>query len=203
MGGPAIVWPGADKLLARAAQRARVPYVLGMAGGATIEEIAEIAPDVCWFQLYRAANNDHAIGFDLLQRAAATAGPTLVLTEGLLVYLTREQVADLAREVAASGARWWLFDLASPMLLKMLARSWQPSLQAANAPMQFAPEEGTAFFAPFGWREVEYRGTWEESRRLNRTVAFAGLLEFLGRFRSRATRAAFKRMSGVVLVERT
>ena len=65
MGGPAIVWPGADKHLARAAQRARVPYVLGMAGGATIEEIAEIAPDVCWFQLYRAANNDHAIGFDL------------------------------------------------------------------------------------------------------------------------------------------
>jgi (S)-mandelate dehydrogenase len=51
MGGPAIVWPGADKHLARAAQRARVPYVLGMAGGATIEEIAEIAPDVGWFQL--------------------------------------------------------------------------------------------------------------------------------------------------------
>ena len=40
-----------------------------LAGGATIEEIAEIAPDVCWFQLYRAANNDHAIGgFDLLCR---------------------------------------------------------------------------------------------------------------------------------------
>src|SRR6202044_4144900 len=33
MGGPAIVWPGADRHLARAAQRARVPYVLGMAGG--------------------------------------------------------------------------------------------------------------------------------------------------------------------------
>src|SRR6204780_2877155 len=72
MGGPAIVWPGADKHLARAAQKARVPYTLGLAGGATIEEIAEIAPDVCWFQLYRAAKNDHAIGFDLVRRAAAT-----------------------------------------------------------------------------------------------------------------------------------
>ncbi len=30
MGGPAIVWPGADKHLARAAQRARVPYTLGL-----------------------------------------------------------------------------------------------------------------------------------------------------------------------------
>src|SRR6204780_4283672 len=71
MGGPAIVWPGADLHLARAAQRARIPYTLGLAGGATIEQIAEVAPDVCWFQLYRAAKNDHAIGFDLVRRAAA------------------------------------------------------------------------------------------------------------------------------------
>src|SRR6202167_4663146 len=40
MGGPAICWPGADKHLARAAQRARVPYTLGTVGCATIEEIA-------------------------------------------------------------------------------------------------------------------------------------------------------------------
>ena len=55
MGGPAVVWPGADIYLARAAQRARVPYTLGTVGCATIEKIAEIAPDVFWFQLYRAA----------------------------------------------------------------------------------------------------------------------------------------------------
>ena len=60
---------GRRQLLAKAAQRARVPYTLGMVGGATIEEIAEIAPDVLWFQLYRFAKNDHAIGFDLVRRA--------------------------------------------------------------------------------------------------------------------------------------
>ena len=93
MGGPAIVWPGADKHLARAAQKARVPYTLGLAGGATIEEIAEIAPDVCWFQLYRAAKNDHAIGFDLVRRAAATDCNALILTLDVPVRTTR------AREV--------------------------------------------------------------------------------------------------------
>ena len=41
MGSPIVVWPGADLLLAKAAQRARVPYTLGVAGGATIEEIAQ------------------------------------------------------------------------------------------------------------------------------------------------------------------
>src|SRR5499427_10274619 len=71
MGGPSIVWPGADQLLAAAAQRARVPYTLGLVGGMTVERAAEIAPDVLWFQLYRCSRNEHAIGFDLVRRAQA------------------------------------------------------------------------------------------------------------------------------------
>src|SRR3981081_2502376 len=71
MGGPSIVWPGADQYLAAAAQKARVPYVLGTVGGVTIETAANIAPDVLWFQLYRLARNDHAVGFDLVRRAGA------------------------------------------------------------------------------------------------------------------------------------
>ncbi len=94
---------------------------------------------------------------ELFARLPADGQPALVITEGLLVYLTREQVAELAGQLqAVPQLRWWVIDLASPLLLKMLARTWQPSLQAANAPMQFAPEESTAFFEPFGWWEVEY-----------------------------------------------
>src|SRR5271154_4712485 len=95
MGGPAIVWPGADKHLARAAQRARIPYTLGMAGGATIEEIAEIAPDVFWFQLYRAAKNDHAIGFDLVRRAQAAGCHALMLTLDVPVRTTRAREVEV------------------------------------------------------------------------------------------------------------
>src|SRR5262245_42640745 len=80
MGSPVVVWPGADKALAKAAQRARVPYTLGTVGGATIEEIAKIAPDVFWFQLYRFAANDHAISFDLVKRAQAAGVHVLMLT---------------------------------------------------------------------------------------------------------------------------
>src|SRR5262249_25538164 len=58
MGGPSIVWPGADQHLAAAAQHARVPYVLGLVGGMTVERAAEIAPDVLWFQLYRCSRNE-------------------------------------------------------------------------------------------------------------------------------------------------
>src|ERR1700683_1863377 len=93
MGGPAIVWPGADIHLARAAQRARIPYILGTVGGATIERIAEIAPDVFWFQLYRLAKDDHAIGLDLVRRAERAGCRTLVLTLDVPVRTTRPREA--------------------------------------------------------------------------------------------------------------
>src|ERR1700694_728720 len=108
MGGPSIVWPGADEYLAAAAQKARVPYVLGTVGGTTIETAAKIAPDVLWFQLYRLARNDHAVGFDLVRRADAAGAHVLMLTIDVPVRTTR------AREVAAGVTTPFRPDL--PML---------------------------------------------------------------------------------------
>ena len=69
MGLQGLMWPGAERHLARAAQRARIPYTAGTVSGVRLEELAALAPDVIWFQLYRLAANDHAVGFDLVKRA--------------------------------------------------------------------------------------------------------------------------------------
>lgn len=133
---------------------------------------------------------------------AAEHGPVLVITEGLLIYLEAEQVADLARDLREfSSARWWLTDLASPLLLKYLGRRWQSKLAAGNAPFRFGPAEGTAFFAPFGWREAEFRSTWDESWRLDRTMPFGRFWKFLSMFQSKRRTEAGRRMSGIVLLE--
>src|SRR5436309_8828650 len=53
----------------------------------------------------------------LFGRIGAAARQVLVVSEGLLVYLTPQQVAALAADLAApSSFRWWLMDLASPRL---------------------------------------------------------------------------------------
>jgi len=80
MGSPGLMWPGADQLLAQAAQRARIPYVLSTPANAAIEDIAAIAPDVFWFPLYRFAGNDYATTFDLVRRAADAGAHVLVPT---------------------------------------------------------------------------------------------------------------------------
>jgi (S)-mandelate dehydrogenase len=128
MGGPALAWPGGDAALARAAQRARVPYVLGTVGGITIEEAAQLAPDVLWFQLYRLARNDHALGIDLVRRAEAAEAHVLVLTIDVPVRTTR------SRE-AAVGLGRGPFRPTLPMLVDMLrSPAWLAALMRHGRP---------------------------------------------------------------------
>ncbi|HEX6612954.1 MAG TPA: SAM-dependent methyltransferase [Rhodanobacteraceae bacterium] len=139
---------------------------------------------------------------ELFARAAAH-GPVLAISEGLLVYLAPGQVAELARDLRdVAQARWWLLDIASPRLRKFMERSrWLGTLQQGNAPMRFFPEQGTAFFEPFGWREKEFRSTWDESFRLKRTMRGAWLFGLLSKLQPRAQVEAGRRMSGIVLLE--
>jgi (S)-mandelate dehydrogenase len=172
IGSPVVVWPGADKALAKAAQRARVPYTLATAGGATIEEIAKIAPDVFWFQLYRFANNDHAISFDLMRRAAAAGAHLLMLTLDVPVRTTR------SREVVVGMGGGGVFRpdlrmvagiLTSPRWALAMLRNGRPRFaniepyaglgSSLNDTIRFARKQ---MDGAFSWEEVaRYRERWK------------------------------------------
>jgi (S)-mandelate dehydrogenase len=179
MGGPSIVWPGADEYLAAAAQAARVPYVLGTVGGTTIEKAAAIAPDVLWFQLYRMARNDHAIGYDLVHRADAAGAHVLMLTLDVPVRTTR------SREVAAGVTTPFRPDL--PMLLDILTSpGWLVAMlrngipRFANLRAYTGSHTGIAAVAEFARREVKGAFTWEEvaryRERWKRPLVLKGIL---------------------------
>ncbi len=135
---------------------------------------------------------------------AAERGPVLIVAEGLLIYLSDEEVAGLARALAEPAAmRWWLIDIASPRLMAMLAKTWGNKLAAGGAPFKFAPAAGTAFFAPHGWKEAEFRSSWTESLRLKRSMRFAGFWNVVARLQSKQKREEGRRMAGIALLERT
>ena len=164
MGGPSIVWPGADQYLAAAAQRARVPYTLGLVGGMTVERAAEIAPDVLWFQLYRCSRNEHAIGFDLLRRAEAVGVHVLVLTLDVPVRTTRP------REVAAGITSPFRPDLrmiagilSSPGYLRSLWTHGQPRF--GNLRPYTADTADVNEVAAFVRKEMGGAFTWDEVAR--------------------------------------
>jgi (S)-mandelate dehydrogenase len=179
MGGPAIIWPGGDIHLARAAQRARIPYALSTAGGATIEEIAQVAPDVFWFQLYRLAKDGHAIGLDLVRRAEAAACRTLVLTLDVPVRTTRP------REVATGIAGAFNLNLA---IVSQIARApgWALAVLKHGVPRFASLRSYVGANASlneviaFARREMQGAFTWDEVRmyrdRWKGTLVVKGIL---------------------------
>ena len=157
---------------------------------------------VCRYEAVTVDLTDAAVRRELFYRLGAGSSRALVLSEGLLVYLTPEEVAALAADLHAQPSfQEWMIDLASPQLLKRMKRMWGKNLPA-SAPFRFAPQEGTDFFLPYGWREAQYRSLWEEAVRLNRTVKGAWLWSLIGRLLPRKVREGYRRFSGLVLLER-
>src|SRR5262245_20825137 len=122
----------------------------------------------------------------VLDEMTREAKVVLVLTEGLLVYLEPTEVGALARGLAAfPPCRYWMLDLASPMLLQFMERRWTGPRGLRNAPFKFGPAEGTKFFEAHGWRELEYHSTMLEGKRLKRLPASSWVWGLFGLFASR------------------
>ena len=158
---------------------------------------------VCRYVAIPADLTDAEARRDLFARVGAEGGDVLVVTEGLIIYLTPEQVSGLARDLYAQPRfRWWLTDLVSPKLMQWIQKTWGSALQRGNAPFQFAPEEGTKFFEPLGWREVSFRSTGEEARRLKREIRNAWIWRLMIAFYSAKRKEEMRRLAGNVLLER-
>ena len=156
---------------------------------------------VCRYEAITADLTDVEARRALFSRLGASSLRALVISEGLLVYLTPEQVATLATDLHAQPSfQEWLIDLASPQLIKRMTKMWGKNL--ASAPFQFGPPESTEFFRPYGWREAQFRSMWEEAQRLHRTMKGAWFWSFIGRFYPKKVREGFRRFSGLVLLER-
>lgn len=85
----ALFRPGADMMLARAARDANVPFIMSGTGTGLIEEMARIAPEHGWYQLYSA--RDKTISEDMIRRAKDAGLSTLVITVDVPVHSNRER----------------------------------------------------------------------------------------------------------------
>ena len=108
----------------------------------------------------------------LFARLGAESKSALVLTEGLLIYLTEEEVLTLGEDLAAAGFRHWVFDIASPGLLRLLQKEIGATLSEAKAPLKFAPAEGPDFFLRAGWRKVAVASSVKTGAKLRRAPLF-------------------------------
>jgi methyltransferase (TIGR00027 family) len=152
------------------------------------------------------------VKLDLTDRAArrqlfaeVNTGATriLVLSEGVIPYLTEGDVAALAADLKdMDRARCWVIDYFSPEALKFGRRMRARVLR--NAPFRFQPKDWFGFFAGHGWQAKEIRYIAEEADRLNRPIPLPPLLRawmvLRTAFASPTRRRAVKHFAGYVLL---
>jgi len=132
------------------------------------EEILRDEQPKCALERVRLDLSDAAQRHKLFARLGAEAKRALVVSEGLIVYLTPDEVGALARDLAAIPSfEKWIIDMASPGLLRMMQKEMGDRLPAGTE-LKFAPEQGPEFFLPHGWRPREVRTLLKTASRLRR-----------------------------------
>jgi len=113
---------------------------------------------------------------ELFQLVGKQSRQALIISEGLVIYLSSEEVGSLATDLATHEQfRYWLLDITSPVLLKMLRKKMGKAFDEAAAPFKFAPDDGPEFFTKFGWNPVAVRSLWHTAgalKRLPRLMSF-------------------------------
>jgi L-lactate dehydrogenase (cytochrome)/(S)-mandelate dehydrogenase len=152
---------GADVMLARTAAAMNVPFVLSTAATTTIESVAVVAPAHTWFQLYMP--KDRAVGYDFIERAAASGIKVLMVTVDIAVPGRRNR--DV-RNGFALPLRWdlgmcldllrhpaWAFDMlvgGAPRLA-----NWEKYASAAASAGSLAAMQANQIDASMSWKDIE------------------------------------------------
>ncbi|MCH9673435.1 MAG: alpha-hydroxy-acid oxidizing protein [Gammaproteobacteria bacterium] len=163
----ALFRPGADLILARAAREANVPFIMSGASTASIEDLAKVAPDHGWYQLYAA--KEKSISVDMIRRADEANLSTLVVTLDVPVHPKRERNVrngfgrplklSLGTKFNALFHPQWLAGFlqnGTPML-----SNWAQYAPSGSNADQVADFVSTQTAAPLSWKDLErFRELW-------------------------------------------
>jgi methyltransferase (TIGR00027 family) len=140
----------------------------------------------------------------LLARVCGEGRRVLVLTEGVIPYLSNADVGALADELRAQpGVVAWIAEYFSPQVMKFRAK--RMSRVTANAPFLFDPPEWFPFFKGHGWKPKEVRYLHVEGERRGRPFPAPFIMRVaiaLTRLRAgRRSENGFSQSMGYVLFE--
>lgn len=125
-----------------------------------------------------------------------------VLTEGVLPYLTEDQVTSLAEDLTAQNQiQFWIVDYISPLIYKYL-KTPKRTQQMKNAPFHFTPPDWFGFFKDRKWEPKTIEYLPEEGVKLGRRMPMPLVAKIVGPFLSAETKKKFLQSSGYMIMER-
>jgi methyltransferase (TIGR00027 family) len=175
---------GADLVVNLAAGLDARPYRLELP--ATLQWVEVDLPDIISYKEEILANEEprcrlERVSLDLsdvpgrrtlFAELNSRAQKIVVASEGLLIYFATEDVASLAKDLAAEKHfQSWVIDLASPGQLRLMQRTSGKQLSEVGAAFKFGPPEGANFFTPHGWEPKDVQGMLKTAAQCNRAPA--------------------------------
>jgi L-lactate dehydrogenase (cytochrome) len=169
-----IADPAGELAVARAAQRAGVPYTLATMATRSIEEVAAASGDGRrWFQVY--VWRDRALVRDMVERAAAAGYEALVITVDTANLGRRERDVrrgftlppklglDTILDGIAHPGWTWRFARAEPILFANVATSKVGGSQYdGSRPIALAEKVSSQFDPALSWADIEwFRSIWQ------------------------------------------
>lgn len=127
----------------------------------------------------------------LFRQLKSQSGKALVITEGVIGYLTNEQARDLSRDLySVESFAYWIQDYTRGMMRKN-RQSKKVSDSLKNASWQFDVKDPISFFSEDGWTVVNNIYILDEADRIGKKLplvfpwsmlmkAFPGLVRSLG-----------------------
>ena len=141
----------------------------------------------------------------MLAEIAGSSGRTLVLTEGVIPYLSTDGVASLADDLREHAVfQSWIVDYSSPKT-RRFRRKVAQRMRMQNAPFLFEPHDYFGFFRDHGWRAKDIRYLPEEAQKLSRPFPLPRLwrwqLRLMNMISGGHARRAFQKSTAYVLLQ--
>jgi methyltransferase (TIGR00027 family) len=138
----------------------------------------------------------------LFGRLASESKKILVLTEGVVLYLTEEQTAELSDDLYRFPEfKYWIVEYIRPEVYPYMRNS-ERAAKLRNAPFQFFPADWLGFFEKKGWtpKEIAYLG--EVGASLKRPMPTPRYSFLFRLFASKSARESMRKMMGFLVLER-
>lgn len=167
------------------------------------EKVLQNEKPRCQLQRVAIDLSDEAARGSFLDQVNAKGQKVLVLTEGVVPYLSLDQAASLAKDLARQAHfKYWVTDYFSTFFMQLYIQGKVGMGIKENAPFRFFPENWEQFFATKGWRKQELRFLSEEGEKLSRPAPAPLFFKIMRLITPKSKLEKFKNMFGYALLIR-
>jgi methyltransferase (TIGR00027 family) len=156
---------------------------------------------VCKLERISADLSDIPLRRSIFERISAESRKVLLITEGVIPYMTSSDAESLSRDIfAVPSFKYWIQDYRQGGYRRWISPKIKRMLK--DSPFRFDATDSLGFFQKQGWKVFENRITAEEAERIKRPLPFIFPWSLIFLVLPKKTRMRYRNASGYVMYEK-